>query len=122
MRFFCRLEKFLFSSYPTHRLLLKVSLGEILSSDSRNAYRAVNSKRVDLVITDRAGIPAVVVEYQGSGHYQGDAHLRDAIKREACQSAGISWVEIRARYCDKDIRDIGTLLSADGESNAAALC
>ena len=63
----------------------QVSLGEILSAKGE-AYRAINSKRVDMIIIDARGYPKVAIEIQGSGHYQGDALQNDAIKRTALQN------------------------------------
>ena len=59
------------------------------------AYRAINSKRCDLVIADRYGNPVAVLEYQGSGHnIGGTAGKRDEIKRIALERAGVRFVEI----------------------------
>ena len=80
----------------------QVSLGEILRTDPANgieadaAYRAINSKRCDLLLTDRSGTPVAVLEYQGSGHGIGStAGQRDDIKRRALERAGVRYVEIR---------------------------
>jgi hypothetical protein len=88
------------------RVMAQTSLGEILrpkpgiweTGDDDLAYRSINSKRADFVIVDRLGIAALVVEYQGHGHYQGNAALRDAVKREALTSAGVTMLEVPARY------------------------
>lgn len=89
-----------------HRVMAQTSLGEILrpklnakrSADTDLAYRSINSKRADFVIVDRFGLAVLVVEYQGTGHYQGTARLRDAVKREAFQSAGITLIEVPATF------------------------
>jgi hypothetical protein len=58
--------------YPFHVFPL-VSLREILRTDPANgseaddAYSAINSKRCDLLLTDRNGFPFAALEYQGSG-------------------------------------------------------
>lgn len=91
---FCKLEKLLAASHRGYRVFSQVSLGEILGSDDKQAYLAINSKRADFVIIDWSGQPIAVVEYHGSGHYQDDAILRDAVKREACSSAGIAFIEL----------------------------
>lgn len=88
------------------RVMAQTSLGEILrpvpgmrgKGDDDLAYRSINSKRADFVIVDRFGIAALVVEYQGHGHYQGNAALRDAVKREALTNAGVTLLEVPARY------------------------
>lgn len=73
----------------------QVALGQVIHTDSDDAYRAINSKRCDLLVTDRYGKPVAVVEYQGSGHnLGGDAAKRDKIKRTALAKAGVQFVEI----------------------------
>ena len=109
---FCRLEKLLSASHRGYRVFSQVSLGEILGSDDKQAYLAINSKRADFVIIDWSGQPIAVVEYHGSGHFQGDAVVRDAVKREACASAGIAFIELTANYSDADIKAISDCLSA----------
>ncbi|WP_353392303.1 DUF2726 domain-containing protein [Brucella sp. NBRC 14130] len=104
------------------RLFAQVSLGEILRSHNRNAFSLVNSKRVDMLIVDRYGMPVAAIEYNGGGrrqgvaHYQGDALLRDAIKREAFRKAGIAFVEITENdvpsLVQTRIREILTLRSS----------
>jgi hypothetical protein len=89
-----------------HRVMAQTSLGEFLrpvrqtsrAEDADLAYRSVNSKRVDFVIVDQQGLAILVVEYQGHGHYQGNATLRDAVKREVFSSAGIALIEVPARF------------------------
>jgi hypothetical protein len=72
----------------------QVSLGEILASDDKNAYLAINSKRADLLIIDADSRPLHAVEFQGTGHHQGTAAARDAVKKEALRRAGIGYVEV----------------------------
>ena len=76
------------------RVMAQVSLGEILSSPDDAAYRAINSKRVDILLISRTGEPLAPVEYQGEGHHQGSAPARDAVKREALRLAGVAYIEI----------------------------
>ena len=85
------------------RVLAQVSLGELIRPASggsdrarRAAHASINSKRLDFAIVDRFGLLVVAIEYQGSGHYQGDAALRDAVKREALRRAGVQMIEIAA--------------------------
>ena len=55
-----------------HRVMAQTSLGEIIapstvsgSEESRDlAFRSINSKRLDFLIIDRSGMPALAVEYQ----------------------------------------------------------
>lgn len=56
----------------------------------------INSKRADFLVVDREGWPVAVIEYQGSGHYQGNAQERDAVKRTVLPRAGIRYIEVAA--------------------------
>ena len=76
------------------RVMAQVSLGEILTSPNPDAYRSINSKRVDNLIVSETNHPIAAVEYQGGGHYQSNAAARDAVKREALRKAGIGFVEV----------------------------
>jgi hypothetical protein len=76
------------------RLVAQAPLGEILKSQYKNGFRAVNGKRVDMLILDRSGWPVLAIEYQGEGHYDDTSDLRDAIKRTALTKAGIGYLEI----------------------------
>ena len=40
--------------------------------------------------------PVLAVEYQGGAHYQGTATIRDAVKKEALNKAGVGYVEVFA--------------------------
>lgn len=88
-----------------HRLFAQTSLGEILQSPSSNAFRSINSKRVDVLVVDGGGWPVLVVEYQGGGHYQGTAAARDAIKKEGLRKAGVRYLEISEGDDDNTVRD-----------------
>ncbi|GAB5448309.1 DUF2726 domain-containing protein [Gymnodinialimonas sp.] len=87
---------------PTHSLLTQVSMGEFLHvaggrtgrAQRQSVFNAFNAKRVDFLIVDADWLPVVVLEYQGSGHYQGNARARDAIKRAVCETAGIAFMEV----------------------------
>ena len=46
------------------------------------------------MVVDHKGIAVLVVEYQGMGHYQGTAVLRDAVKLEAFRTAGVTLIEV----------------------------
>jgi hypothetical protein len=87
-----------------HRVFAQVSLGEILQSPSPSAFRAINSKRVDILIVDRGGWPLLAAEFQGNGHHQGTAAARDAIKKEALRKAGVGYIEVFATDSDDQIR------------------
>lgn len=89
------LDKALAENSPGWRAMGQVSLGEILSSPNKDAYFAVNSKRVDLLIVDAECKPLHAVEFQGKGHHTGqNTAARDAVKREALRRAGIGYVEV----------------------------
>lgn len=94
-----KLEKLLSQLAPGFRVMAQVSLAEILTPRSTSktahdrAFRAINAKRVDFVIFDHSGRVVVAIEYQGTGHYQGRAVVRDAVKREVFRKAGVAFVE-----------------------------
>lgn len=83
---------------PSWQVMAQVSLGEILRSRDADAYRCINSKRVDLLLVDGHCRPRHVVEYQGGAHHQGSAAARDAVKREALRRAGIGYHEVIAGH------------------------
>ncbi len=74
----------------------QTSLDEVLRSPDRNAFRAINSKRVDIIIVDVVSVSILAIEYQGDGHYQNNAPMRDAVKKEALRKPGVPTVEINA--------------------------
>ena len=76
-----------------YRVFAQVPYGEVLSTPDRDAFRAVNSKRADILVVDARGMPVAAIEVQGAGHYQGDARARDAVKRAALASAGVPLIE-----------------------------
>jgi hypothetical protein len=86
------------------RVMAQVSLGEVLSSPNADAYAAINSKRVDLLIITASGDAVAAIEYQGGGHYQGNAPARDAVKKEALRRAGIGYVEMTAEHGPNDLK------------------
>jgi hypothetical protein len=87
-----------------HRVFAQTNLGEILNSPDDYAFYSINSKRVDILIVDKGGWPALAVEYQGNGHYQGTAAARDAIKKEALRKAGVQYLEVSADHTAEQIR------------------
>lgn len=80
------------------QVMAQVSLGEFLSSPDKFAYSAVNAKRVDFALMDPDCRVRHAVEYQGSGHHQGSAAARDAVKKEALRKAGIGYHEVVAGH------------------------
>ena len=77
-----------------YRAFPQTSLGEILGSADDEAFRAINAKRVDILVVDRGGWPVLAIEYQGAGHYQGTAIARDTIKVTALNNAGVGYLEV----------------------------
>ncbi|QOV92761.1 DUF2726 domain-containing protein [Novosphingobium sp. ES2-1] len=99
------LDKALSEEKPTWRAMGQVSLGEILLSDDKDAYWAINSKRVDLLIVDDSCRPVHAVEFQGSGHHLGaETAARDAVKKEALRRAGIGYVEVMSNQTPAQVR------------------
>lgn len=89
------LDEALAQHSPGWRAMGQVSLGEILGSKDADAFLAVNSKRVDLLIVDAEFRPLHAIEFQGSGHHLGgNTAARDAVKREALRRAGIGYAEV----------------------------
>ncbi len=84
--------------HPAWQVMAQVSLGEILRSQNTEAYRCINSKRVDLLLVDEDCLPRHAIEYQGGAHHQGSAAARDAVKKEALRRAGIGYHEVLAGH------------------------
>lgn len=85
---------------PGWQVMAQVSLGEFLASDDKDAYFAVNSKRVDFALMDEKCRVRHALEYQGSGHHVNGnaAAARDAVKKEALRKAGIGYHEVVAGH------------------------
>lgn len=103
-RVFEALERAIEAERMPWRVMAQVNLGEFLRCKDRQAFGAINSKRVDMLIIDDGGMPVAACEYQGGGHYQSDAPTRDAVKREALRKAGIEFTEIKAGDTMADLR------------------
>ena len=86
----------------------QVSLGQIIKTSaddwenyqSDRAHKSINSKRADMVVTNTYGLPVLLIEYNGDGHY-GDtsdsrdkANKRDLVKNIAAEKAGIGVVTL----------------------------
>lgn len=85
---------------PGWQVMAQVSLGEFLASADKDAYFAVNAKRVDFALMDEHCRVRHALEYQGSGHHLpgGAAAARDAVKKEALRKAGIGYHEVVAGH------------------------
>ena len=110
------------------RVMAQTSLGEILkptkgpwnTADADLAYRAINSKRADFVVVDRRGIAVLAVEYQGHGHYQGNAVMRDAVKREVFRKANVTLLAVPAEFANEDVAaQVRDVLEGHLERNSA---
>ncbi len=95
---FRALDKAVTERNPAWQVMAQVSLGEFLSSPSKPAFLSVNSKRVDFALMDENCCVVHALEYQGTGHHQGNAAARDAVKREALRRADIGYHEIVAGH------------------------
>ncbi|MCX9147287.1 DUF2726 domain-containing protein [Erythrobacter sp. WG] len=84
---------------PRWQVMAQVSVGEFLASPDAEAFRAVNSKRVDFALMDENCCVRHALEYQGSGHHvESSAAARDAVKKEALRKAGIGYHEVVAGH------------------------
>lgn len=93
------LDKAVIARNPGWQVMAQVSLGEFLASPDKDAFLAVNSKRVDFALMDENCRVVHALEYQGSGHHAGtSAAARDAVKREALRKAGIGYHEVVAGH------------------------
>jgi len=109
-RLFHHAEQAVAASGRPWRVMAQVCLGEILSCADKNAFGAINSKRVDLLIVSNTSMPVAAIEYQGEGHYQGSAPARDAIKKEALRKAGVRYIEMTPEHGPDDVaREISRL-------------
>lgn len=96
------LEKLVRDLGENHRVMAQTAMGEILRPDTTTAdkiacdraFWAINAKRLDFVIIDRYGKAVAAFEYQGRGHDQNGAYLRDAVKAEACRKAGLPFAAL----------------------------
>lgn len=112
-QFFYAAEKAIAERRLTWRVMAQVCLGEVLTSPDPEAFRAINSKRVDILIVTRGGHPVAAIEYQGDGHYQGTAPVRDAVKKEALRRAGVRYIEVTPEHGPDDVaREIGRIADA----------
>ncbi len=93
------LDKAVIAMNPKWQVMAQVSLGEFLASSDKDAFLAINSKRVDFALMDERARVVHALEYQGSGHHAGNcAAARDAVKKEALRKAGIGYHEIVAGH------------------------
>jgi len=97
-KLFKALDAAVIARNPGWQVMAQVSLGEFLASPDDDAYWAVNAKRVDFALMDLDSRVTHAIEYQGTGHHQGTAAARDAVKKEALRKAGIGYHEVVAGH------------------------
>jgi hypothetical protein len=96
---FAALDKAVIARNPAWQVMAQVSLGEFLVSPDKDAFFAINSKRVDFALMDERCCVKHALEYQGNGHHLGpSAAARDAVKKEALRKAGIGYHEVVAGH------------------------
>ncbi len=101
------IDKALMEFSPGWRAMGQVSMGEILYSHDKDAFWAINAKRVDLLIIDRDCRPLHAVEFQGTGHHGSpETAARDAVKKEALRRAGIGYVEVVSGNTPSEVREM----------------
>jgi hypothetical protein len=66
-RVFKELDRIVIGCNPNWQVMAQVSLGEILRSKDADAYRCINSKRVDLLLMDGDCQPRHAIEYRAVG-------------------------------------------------------
>lgn len=97
-RVFAELDKLVIARNPGWQVMAQVSVGEFVGSSDPAAYACINSKRVDLLLVDAQCQARHALDYQGTGHHQGTAAARDAVKKEALRKAGIGYHEVVAGH------------------------
>ena len=106
---------------PAWQVMAQVSLGEFLASEDKDAVFAVTSQRVDFALMDPDCRVRHALEYQGSGHHQGSAAARDAVKKEALRKAKIGYHEVVAGHTPAgELRRLVEKLVPAAESEQAA--
>jgi hypothetical protein len=122
-RVFIALEAMVAELGAGHRVMAQTSVGELLRPKAasgdwklrKDAYASINSKRFDFAVVDADGMLALAVEYQGEGHHQEKAFMRDAVKREACRRAGVPFLEVEKGMKPAELRQRVMGILAPGE-------
>ncbi|MGP0058172.1 MAG: DUF2726 domain-containing protein, partial [Beijerinckiaceae bacterium] len=108
---------------PGFYVMAQVSFGEMFDCEDHDAYRQINWMRCDVVIVDLEGLPRMVIEVQGAGHFgygeekQRKVRINDTIKRHVCVSAGVELIEITGEVTSSDV---GAKITARLMANRAA--
>lgn len=100
LQVFKALDRLVIARNPGWQVMAQVALGEVLASEDKDAFSAINAKRVDFALMDENACVRHALEYQGSGHHLagGGAAARDAVKKEALRKAGIGYQEVVAGH------------------------
>ncbi|UWQ77836.1 DUF2726 domain-containing protein [Leisingera sp. S132] len=125
-RVFAALEKIIDDLDEGYRVMAQTSLGEVIKpkpssgdwKERKNAFASINSKRLDFAVIDKFGFVALAVEYQGSGHHQETAFIRDAVKKEALRRAGIRLLEVEKGTTPKELKQ--SVLTSLGKNGTDA--
>jgi len=88
------------------RVFAQTSLGEIIGSNDAEAHACINSKRIDIAVIGHNGEVVAAIEFQGGGHFQNNAAVRDAVKKEALRKAGIRYIEIFEGYSIETVKQL----------------
>jgi Protein of unknown function (DUF2726) len=112
LRLFNEMEKAIAEAGLDWHVLAQVRMGEFVGSQDRSAFFTINSERVDLLVTDRNGLPLHAIEYQGNGNQQVTATDHEAVKKEALRRAGVGYHEIAADDTITDLRAIVTKMKS----------
>lgn len=86
--------------YKNWHVSAQTCLGELFETEpkgdaeAKDAFFAFQSRRSDLVVTNNAGLPVLMIEYQGSKHGTGKYFLADEIKRRVFQRAKVRTIEL----------------------------
>ncbi|MDO4224718.1 MAG: DUF2726 domain-containing protein [Bergeyella zoohelcum] len=109
-KLFCEIENILNKINAKNNSKFRVFPQVVLGAVIQNADTNIKYLRADLLIIDNNGYPCIVVEYQGSGHFNNDFLERDRRKRIACQNAGIELVEVSQHFDGNYLEKIFNIL------------
>ncbi|HHW7520746.1 DUF2726 domain-containing protein [Mannheimia haemolytica] len=103
-RLFKRLSELLTIQHHNQgfKLFTQVGIGGFIQPNEKyknsgnfdEVYRIIGGYRVDFLIIDCYGKPVIVIEYQGSGHFQGSFKENDEVKRILFSKCQIRLFEI----------------------------
>lgn len=114
----------------TWRVLVKVRVADLVQPRSgltrsswRRAFNRISAKHVDYVLVDPSSLePKLVIELNDGSHRRRDRQERDALLKQACQTAQLELLEIDAArgYVVEEIRTrIHAKTAQTGDAGAA---